>query len=105
MVCWETGEETISWRSKAGWTRGSYWKKIESETENMVVEMAIEVVETHADNTTILNVALKLSRAGRDGGDTTGTVDRRHVFVDCWREKREQERIEREMGGRKRGEY
>lgn len=69
------------------------------------MEMEMEVLKTHANNTTILYVALKLSRAGRDGGDTTGSVNRRHVFVDCWREKRKQERIERKMEERKRGVY
>lgn len=38
----------------------------------------------YSDNTTILNVALKLSCATRDRSDTTGSVNRRHVFADCW---------------------
>lgn len=39
--------ETISWRSKAGWTRGSYWKEIESEMERVKVAEVRGVRQRH----------------------------------------------------------
>lgn len=45
--------------------------------------MAVMVEGTYADNATVLNVALKPSCAAGDGGDTTRSLSRRHVFGDC----------------------
>ena len=83
MVCREAAEETISWRSKAGWTRGSYYKEIESEMENAGKSCGKVGWWTYAKDTTILNVALDFSCATRDRGDTTGSGSGRHFVGGC----------------------
>ena len=58
--------------------------------------------KTHANDTTILDVALEFSGTSGDGGDTTWRVSGRHFFDDCWRVKEKRERV-RVVEKRRRG--